>query len=111
MSNQSYDASKVKKFCLDCCDGPLDPFVIISRGLDLGARLKVNPDALSHGIERSLQALGVAVNEAGMQAIKKASQEVSQGNVHYLAADNLFEELQSLGVNVEDEQAYFEPGT
>jgi hypothetical protein len=113
-SMQAYvrQRNRIKQVCLDNCDGPIDPFVVLSRGLEAGARLRFASAALADGIERSLAWLGVAVSASGMELIKRSAARVTQGEANPEAEANaLFDALRAAGVNVEDQGAYFEPGT
>jgi hypothetical protein len=100
----------IEQICLDPCDGPVDSFVVLCRGLEAGAKRGIGIDAIAYGIELALDWLGVSVTKAGIDLIKGSAANVTKDNVDpEKEANILFDALQSAGVKVDDPAACYEP--
>jgi hypothetical protein len=99
--------------CLSSHDGPVDPFVVLCRGLEVGAKRKLGAEVIAQGIYDALDALGVQAPNfsLAMSEIERSAERVVEGADPEAEANSLCDRLEAAGLNMSDPDAYFEPGT
>jgi hypothetical protein len=99
--------------CLSANDGPVDPFIVLSRGLEAGAKRKLGTNVIAQGIYDALDALGVQAPNfsLAMSEITTSAERVVGGEDPEAEANSLCDRLEAAGLNMSDPDAYFEPGT